>query len=130
MEHPDQDKDILPPGYKVEPLKDLNASAAIDLARSLAFRNHVRNQSIRSIKEKKLQSMQEIKLKTQIQPEVSHHHQHQSLSRMQNLASSKNAFDSEYFDVMNEVENKFQGPIYGILPTPGTCSLEVIDEFQ
>ena len=43
MSHPDQDGDILPPGYKVEPLRDTGAAAAIELARELAYKNHVRH---------------------------------------------------------------------------------------
>ena len=60
VSHPDQDRDILPPGYKVEPMKDSNAEHAIEIARQLAYKNHMRHQSISRMKREKMESMHEM----------------------------------------------------------------------
>ena len=67
VSHPDQDRDILPPGYKVEPMADSNAAAAIEVARQLAYRNHMRHQNISRMKRDKMESMHEMSLKPKLE---------------------------------------------------------------
>ena len=129
MSHPDQDGDILPPGYKVEPLRDTGAAAAIELARELAYKNHVRHQALSRMKRAKMESMHEMSLKPKLELRPD---RHAMLAGQPHIKSSGGDFEFDNIDV-DGGGNLFQGPKYGILPytaTPELHSIKAMDEFQ
>ena len=111
----DFDRDVLPPDYRVEPIRDAKAMTAIEHARKLAYPNHLRNAKNSAMKSQKQEAMRQMQVRPKQELNQSPGgRQHARLGRQHRFGRSA---ESELRDFGSGGESDmYQGPIYGYLP--------------